>query len=317
MPKARNKKNTRSAKENDAINDQVDETIDYLIDDVVDDSDTESAYSEESENFQSEEDEADYQPDNESERELKEESYNSDQQRFDENEDCEGHDASHADTHGEGGSYSHYDKEVMVKKISRLQRDEHKIIRRIIKKYSPSKKMRKVTGGSYLYFHNLDDAVYLEIDRYLDDLSRKNKEEFQRYISETENLYNSTEDLRSDDIESATKARYRLSNREKHMVNRQRFDKIRTEEIKESIQMNHKRREKKDKSKSDRNIDLISSDKRVSRTINIGTSDINTVFDTLSQTERDSGRHVPKAKKGKRAVESKSKRGKNIFSKNK
>jgi hypothetical protein len=305
MPKARNKKNTRTAKENDAINDQVDETVDCLVDDVVDDTDTEPAYSEESENFDSEED-SDQQSANEDKLE---------ESKSDEDGDLEDGDLEEG-TQGEVKNYSHYDKEVMVKKISRLQRDEHKTIRRIIKKNSPNKKMKKVTGGSYLYFHNLDDAVYREIDKYLEELSQRNKEEFQRYISETENLYNSTEDRRSSDIDTASKARYRLSNRERHMLNRQRFDKIRSDEIKESIQMNHKRREK-DRSRSDRNIDLTASDKRASRTINIGTSDINTVFDTLSQTEKNSGRSAPRAKRGKRATDAKAKKGKNIFSKNK
>lgn len=288
MPRAKNKRVSQSKhkeKIDEAIHDQVDETVDYLVDDVVDDTDTESIYSEsESENFD----------------EVVEE-------RSEEN------DKSTPDNSvGEIKVYTHDDKEVLVKRISRLHRDEHKAIRRIIKNHDPNKKKKRVAGGSYISFHNLDNTVYREIDKYLDEVSRKNKEEFQRYMSETENnLIISTEDPRlSSDIETSTKPRYRLSNREKHMLNRQRFDKIRSEEIQESIRMN-----RKEKKRADRHIDLTSSDKRTSRTINIGTSDINTVFDTLSHTEKET-RNRNKTKRGKATVKNgKGKKGKNIFSK--
>lgn len=204
-------------------------------------------------------------------------------------------------------NYTAYEKEVMVKRISRLQIDEHRIIRNIIKKYEPDKKKKKVAGGSYISFHNLSNQVYFEIEQYLEQISRKNKEEFQKYMSETENVYYSAEDQESSDIDS-NKARYRLSNREKHMVNRQRFDKIRSEEIQESIRMNQKKRK-------DRKIDLTSSDKRINKTINIGTSDINSVFDSLSYSEKGSDRPVSGGKRSRTTT--RSKKEKNIFSKNK
>jgi uncharacterized protein with von Willebrand factor type A (vWA) domain len=292
MPRTSDKKvscKTKGSNNSDAINDVVDETVDFLVDDVIDDTDTESCDSQDSQESQ-------------------------DLQESQESQDLQDLQAEQIEeVEKEIKEYSVYDKEVMVKKISRLQLEEHKQIRKIIKRHKPDKKMKKVSGGSYLYFHNLDNVVYHEIDEYLNELSKKNKEKLQRYMSETENFYNSTEERKSaSDMESTMKARLRLSNRERHMLNRQRFDKIRTDEIKESIQMNNKKRERK--SSTRRNIDLTTStsEKKRGKTINIGTSDINTVFDTLSQKDRSDVKSVTK----KRANRNKSSKSKNkIFSK--
>ena len=165
--------------------------------------------------------------------------------------------------------YTNYDKEVMIKKISRLAKDEHQVIRRIIKANKPDIKTKKVKGGSFMYFHNLENKAYCEIDAYLDELSAKNTEELQRYISETDH---STEDA---DMDSITQARLRLSNREKHMLNRQRFDKIRTDEIQESIEMNNR----------NRNIDLVSSDtNNRPKIINIGSAEFSSIFDGFGKS---------------------------------
>ena len=165
--------------------------------------------------------------------------------------------------------YTNYDKEVMIKKISRLAKDEHQVIRRIIKANKPDIKTKKVKGGSFMYFHNLENKAYCEIDAYLDELSAKNTEELQKYISETDH---STEDA---DMDSITQARLRLSNREKHMLNRQRFDKIRTDEIQESIEMNNR----------NRNIDLVSSDtNNRPKIINIGSAEFTSIFDGFGKS---------------------------------
>ena len=165
--------------------------------------------------------------------------------------------------------YTNYDKEVMIKKISRLAKDEHQVIRRIIKANKPDIKTKKVKGGSFMYFHNLENKAYCEIDAYLDELSAKNTEELQRYISETDH---STEDA---DMDSITQARLRLSNREKHMLNRQRFDKIRTDEIQESIEMNNR----------NRNIDIVSSDtNNRPKIINIGSAEFSSIFDGFGKS---------------------------------
>jgi hypothetical protein len=177
--------------------------------------------------------------------------------------------------------YDNHDKEVMIKKISRLQKDEHLVIRRIIKRNKPDIKMKKVNGGSYMYFHNLDNIVYHEIDKYLDELSKKNNEELRKYISETD--YNSTED--NADADSITQARLRLSNRERHMLNRQRFDKIRSEEIKESIDMNI--RGVNANTNTDANTDANTNIfEKKNKTISVGIADFSSVFDTFGQNTK-------------------------------
>jgi len=343
MPQTKNKKNARnktsktsksskSAKsatnrsdEQEAIYDRVDETADCLVDDVVDDTDTETYEDsdEDSEDFDRSSNEIVENVEEgdgtiESNEERESEECESQEHESQEHESQE-HESEERESAEEIKNYTNYDKEVMVKKISRLGRREHKIIRRIIKAHKPDKKMKKVTGGSYLYFHNLDDRVYHEIDKFLDDVDRKTTEQFQRYMSETENACNSTEERKSSDIDSTTKPRYRLSNRERHMLNRQRFDKVRSEEIRESIQMNHIKREK---DKKNRNIDLTASDRRT-RTINIGTSDINTVLDTLDTlSQPDNHDRHRKAKKANKTTKGKDRdkrrraKEKNIFSKN-
>jgi len=310
MPRMMNKKDTQSGnkqkRENqDAILDQVDESVDCLIDDVVDDTDTYSDLSDDSNS-----------DDFDDHRNIEDNTLqhigaetNVDKNKGDNDGSCEQAVSFDKSRHRH---YTRYDKEVMVKRISRLQREEHKVINRIIKNHDPDKKKQKVTGGAYITFHNLNDMVYYEIDKYLEELAEKNKEDFQRYMTETDNIHNSTEDNVSSDIDSSTNVRYRLSNREKHMLNRQRFDKIRTDEIQESIRMNHKKR---DVNRSDRQIDLTSSDKRIKRTINIGTSDINSVFDTLGhdKIKKEKGPTINKRTKSG----AKEKKTKNIFSKNK
>ena len=173
--------------------------------------------------------------------------------------------------------YDNHDKEVMIKKISRLQKDEHLVIRRIIKRNKPDIKMKKVNGGSYMYFHNLDNIVYHEIDKYLDELSKKNNEELRKYISETD--YNSTED--NADADSITQARLRLSNRERHMLNRQRFDKIRTDEIQESIDMNIR-----GVNANNTNTNTNTDEKKHNKTISVGIADFSSVFDTFGQNSK-------------------------------
>lgn len=130
-------------------------------------------------------------------------------------------------------AFTHTDKEIMIKRISRLQASEHKVIRRIIRKHHPSKKQKKVSGGSFIMFHNMENLVYKEINEYLTLVTNRNEEELQKYMSEADKV-NSTD-------EDGYQSRLRLSNREKHILNRQRFDRIRNEEIQESIQMNRKK----------------------------------------------------------------------------
>lgn len=117
--------------------------------------------------------------------------------------------------------YDHNKKMELVKKINKIKKKEYLInIFKIIKLYS--KDYTENNNGVFVFFHNLTDEVYEQIESYVNKIYKMHKKS-----SNILNIYNSelsdSQNLISDTIEIDNDKN--LSNKEKLIMRRKKYEK--------------------------------------------------------------------------------------------
>ena len=84
-------------------------------------------------------------------------------------------------------------KERLAKRISKLKKRKYfDDIIMIIKKHNPKIEITSNNNGCYLYFHNLVESTYQELENYVNSLPKKtmtkNDYDYIRYVNEDEEL---------------------------------------------------------------------------------------------------------------------------------
>lgn len=115
-------------------------------------------------------------------------------------------------------NYTHEDKQQLADKIATLKKKEDFVkIFEII--YEENKSFSDKPSGIFLYFHKLSDATYTKIDEYLQDLEKKKR--VQSNSSPENKVFNTTDEFGG---YSNIGAKYKISNKEKNIIKRCRYD---------------------------------------------------------------------------------------------
>lgn len=121
--------------------------------------------------------------------------------------------------------YTNTKKKKLIDKINKLQtKNEFIDIYNIIQK-NKSIPITETKDTTALYFHNLDDDTYYEIDNYLKVNSKKNKknnESIETSISTTDEYIPYSNDDFAEQKDVNPKLKY--SNKEKNLIKRKRYD---------------------------------------------------------------------------------------------
>lgn len=115
--------------------------------------------------------------------------------------------------------YTDTDLEYMVKTINSasFRTKQKKEILDIIKELSPNTEIQETENECRLWFHLLDDEVYDKITKYIENHNNSINQELMNY---TQSEFNEDDDV------DLTK----MSNKERQLINRHKFDQMRTKE---------------------------------------------------------------------------------------
>ena len=121
-------------------------------------------------------------------------------------------------------SYDHNKKMELVKKINKIKKKEYLInIFKIILLHS--KDYTENNNGVFIFFHNLSDDVYDQIDSYVNKIYKMHKKSSSNIL----NIYNSevsdSQNFLSDTIEIDIDNDKNLSNKEKLIMRRKKYEK--------------------------------------------------------------------------------------------
>lgn len=124
--------------------------------------------------------------------------------------------------------YSTSKKEKLVERIGKLQtKDEYVKLYKIIQKKNKNKPTKQVGDTTVMFFHDLDNETYQEIEKYLDKTLKKYEND-SKNSDYTEEYKPYSQDEFPDEKEISPKLKY--SNREKNIIKRKRYDQTLTEE---------------------------------------------------------------------------------------
>ena len=121
-------------------------------------------------------------------------------------------------------SYDHNKKMELVKKINKIKKKEYLInIFKIILLHS--KDYTENNNGVFIFFHNLSDDVYDQIDSYVNKIYKMHKKSSSTIL----NIYNTelsdSQNFLSDTIEIDIDNDKNLSNKEKLIMRRKKYEK--------------------------------------------------------------------------------------------
>lgn len=122
-------------------------------------------------------------------------------------------------------NYDHNKKMELVKKINKIKKKEYLLnIFKIILLHS--KDYTENNNGVFVFFHNLEDKVYEQIETYVNKIYKLHKKSLSSNLL---NLYNSeisdSQNFCSDTIEIEKENDKHLSNKEKLIMRRKKYEK--------------------------------------------------------------------------------------------
>ena len=125
--------------------------------------------------------------------------------------------------------YSHTKKKKLAEKLEKLtNKKDLKIVKQIININNPNMDVLKKSSCVLMYFHNLTDKTYVELDDYITKKLLKECAKKVQHMNELESAM--SDDLH--DVSSANsgneqekKNKYKYSNKEKNLIRRKKYEK--------------------------------------------------------------------------------------------
>lgn len=118
--------------------------------------------------------------------------------------------------------YDHTKKLELVKKINKIKKKEYLLdIFKIITNHS--KDYTDNNNGVFIFFHNLDDKVYEQIDDYVNKIYKMHKKSISNYLNINNSELSDSLNYTSDTIEIDNEKN--LSNKEKLIMRRKKYEK--------------------------------------------------------------------------------------------
>ena len=119
--------------------------------------------------------------------------------------------------------YSHTKKKKLAEKIMGLKdKKDTKMIKAIIYKHNPNISVVKKSTGILMYFQNLENDTYYELDNYIDNKLLAECEKKIKDINNLESVFSS--DIMSSEEKKSKKSSYKYSNKEKNLIRRNDYD---------------------------------------------------------------------------------------------
>jgi hypothetical protein len=123
--------------------------------------------------------------------------------------------------------YSHTRKQKLANKLEKIEdKVDLKAIKKIIYKHNPDLEVAKKSKHLVMYFHNLTDKTYTELDNYIQKkLLKKCAEKIQSINDIETTLSNESETLNSIlSVSDNETIKYKYSNREKNLMRRKKYE---------------------------------------------------------------------------------------------
>ena len=119
--------------------------------------------------------------------------------------------------------YSHTKKKKLAEKIMGLKdKKDTKMIKAIIYKHNPNISVVKKSTGILMYFQNLENDTYYELDNYIDNKLLAECEKKIKDINNLESVFSS--DIMSSEEKKSKKSSYKYSNKEKNLIRRNDYE---------------------------------------------------------------------------------------------
>jgi hypothetical protein len=130
--------------------------------------------------------------------------------------------------------YSHTKKKKLAEKLEKLtNKKDLKIVKEIINTNNPDMDVVKKSSCVLMYFHNMTDKTYSELDDYITKKILKECAKKVQHMNELESAM--SENPRSEDLNDASsinssnkhekKNKYKYSNKEKNLMRRKKYEK--------------------------------------------------------------------------------------------
>ena len=126
--------------------------------------------------------------------------------------------------------YSHTRKQKLANKLEKIEdKKDLKAVKNIIYKNNPNLEVAKKSKHLVMYFQNLTDNTYVELDNYIQKkLLKKCAEKIQDINDLETTISNESETINNflyiDDNSNNNSIKYKYSNREKNLMRRKRYE---------------------------------------------------------------------------------------------
>ena len=124
--------------------------------------------------------------------------------------------------------YSTSKKEKLVERINELKTEKEYLELYEIIQGKNKKPTKQVGDSTVMFFHDLDNDTYIEIEKYLDKTLKKYEKKKDTESEYTEDYKPYSQDEFPDEKEISSKLKY--SNKEKNLIKRKRYDQTLNEE---------------------------------------------------------------------------------------
>lgn len=121
--------------------------------------------------------------------------------------------------------YSHTKKKKLAEKIMGLKdKKDTKMIKNIIFKHNPNISIVKKSTGILMYFQNLENETYYELDKFIENKLLFECEKKIKNINSIENMFSSDPVSSETDDKKSSKSSYKYSNKEKNLIRRNDYE---------------------------------------------------------------------------------------------
>lgn len=109
-------------------------------------------------------------------------------------------------------------KEKLARKIQKLKNGKYYCdVHNIIKNHNPNINITTNSSGHYMYFHNLSAITYNELDKYINNVSKKKEKMLNEATIDSYNIIN------TENEQFSGNPRLRYSNQEKNLIKRKNY----------------------------------------------------------------------------------------------
>ncbi len=121
--------------------------------------------------------------------------------------------------------YSHTKKKKLAEKIMGLKdKKDTKMIKNIIFKHNPDISVVKKSNGILMYFQNLENETYYELNKFIENKLLFECEKKIKNINSLENMFSSDAISSETEEKKNNKSSYKYSNKEKNLIRRNDYE---------------------------------------------------------------------------------------------